>query len=63
MTRKVDIKLKALEAGRQRELRAAARAGQEGNAVSMEGHLRQAGQLLDAINVELNVMEALAIQV
>lgn len=52
MTRKVDIKIKALEAGRQREIRAAARARQEGKTVAMEGHLRQADQLLDAINAE-----------
>lgn len=52
MTRKADIKIRALEAGRERELRAAARARAEGRMIPMEGHLRQADQLLDAINAE-----------
>lgn len=50
MTHKADIRIKALEAGRKRELRAAAQARSEGRTIPMEGHLRQAEQLLDAIN-------------
>lgn len=57
MTRKADIRIRALEAGRERELRAAARARAEGRIIPMEGHLRQADQLLDAINAERDNLE------
>lgn len=59
MTHKVDIKIKALETGRQRELRAAARAEAEGKIVAMEGHLRQADQLLAVIEDELSTAAAM----
>jgi hypothetical protein len=61
MTHTVDIRIKAIEFARQRELRAAERAFVEGNATSMAGHLRQASQLLAVIESEPYRTEKIAV--
>jgi hypothetical protein len=60
MTYRENIRLEAIETARRRELRAADRAYQEGNTTATAGHLRQAGQLLDAINRELDNISGVA---
>ncbi len=54
MTYRENIKLGAMATARRRELRAADRAYEEDNAAAMAGHLRQAAQLLAAINDTLD---------
>jgi len=60
MTNMDNIRLEAIETARRRELRAADRAYAEGSTASMTGHLRQAGQLLEAINSELDNLTGVA---
>ena len=60
MTYRENIRLEAIETARRRELRAADRAFAEGSTASMTGHLRQAGQLLGAINSELGNLTSVA---